>query len=213
MNKKKQLKQNRTSLVTYRWIVTMSVLILIVFGGGVFVFYESIQFKLSVPLATSFIQIKSWLLTHKSNNKNERKSKTIAGDQQDIPIPIRFEFYTTLPAMRIANPPETIQKVAENLQQKTAIVVNTHELEQSLLAAINQDLYIVQLKTFQNTSLAMRYQKKLLKLGYKAKVVKIILSQKIAYRVQLGPFLNKEQANTLLFRLQKAGYDGMVQKS
>src|SRR3990167_244735 len=204
------MKRKRTIRGFHYWFIA-SIFLLLTFLGGFFLYQQELLF-VAQKFSPAFSQLKTWMIAHKPR-EIIAKSKRIINEQQDNAEPIRFEFYTALPNIRMDISQEGVEAMPINKQALTKSVVDAKELEQSVLAAIKQKQYIVLLKTFHSSTVAMRYHQLLMNANFKAKIIKISLSEKSTiYRVQLGPFSNQDQANEMLLRLQKAGYDGIIQE-
>lgn len=132
--------------------------------------------------------------------------------------PIHFEFYSSLPSMshpEVALPAKlSIAAVPQTQNVKLVVyplknrIVNPDELAAAI--SHTEATYILQLGIFQYANSAERYRQSLNKEAIDAVVVKINFAKNTHYRVQLGPFANKDQVNLLQKKLQKKGIHSVL---
>ena len=209
-----------------RFVLLGMVLLLSGSGIGWFV-YQYHQKPERFPLLASGVQhATDWVLerqAHLSPRVEKAKHLVASVGESAAPPPIHFEFYTVLPAMQMAassedevdaaqsfKTPELRSAVVVKKSQLVMPVVNATDLEREFSAQLNTPRYIVQLGVFRQSISADRYQMSYVLAGFKPKVVKTELTHREAYRVQLGPFVNRLQAELAQQKLTKKGLSGIV---
>ena len=182
--------------------------------------------------SSSLTRFTTWIAERKNHlHQGIAKVKQLAENKTDTSEPVHFEFYTTLPNMQVtmSNPVASNdnQAVANNntprptivSTQKTSVkmltadaIVNADELEKELAHELKQETYVIQVGIFHDTEAAEHYRKSLADAGFTASITKVALKGKTSYRVQLGPFANKNQTKIVQQRLQKKGLNGLIRK-
>lgn len=169
-------------------------------------------------IKSPFTSIKLWFSERKNHLKTSFvKVKKIAISEKKPALPVHFEFYTALPNMQVTvDSPESVTQAVNQIHQAKPetianAVTNAGELEQQFEQALAQSHYVIQLGVFTSAEAAERYKMLLKNKGFSVVVIRLT-KKKITYRVQLGPFLNKDQAYLTQHELQKQGFGGIVRK-
>lgn len=142
--------------------------------------------------------------------------------------PVRFDFYTELPAMQVnvptrqdevdANTTKTIKSAdAEHKTSEPAHVLGTpaasHEGQAKPIDHSKPDVqYIVQVGAYKKDSTASEMRVSILLAGFDAKVIKTTIGDHVIYRIQQGPYSSLDRAKVAQKKLQAKGFDGVVQK-
>lgn len=202
----------------------------ILFSGAGLIAYEYKKHPEHFPVATAnFSRFANWLSHKKPTAQEIEKTKSLAENEELTDNKIHFEFYTALPNMRIepTKPAEDktvavakIEKsVPEVVTPKTTesaqtSIINPAELERDLsMQLATKQPYVVQLGVFGNLEAANGYKQSLHRAGFNVEVVKIPSGNKVAYRVQFGPFDNKDQARIVQKQLQKKNVSALIRKA
>lgn len=227
---RKKTSSKKESSFSWGGLMLASLLLGVMILGVLTYRYKHQSLK-SQTLITGFSKIESWFKQHTerfhkvATQTKPQKPKTTTAHKEDREQ-IHFEFYTALPNMQVSTPallenkPEVKKKAAALVEKvveptkssalKNVVVVSQDELEQEFSDRLQQKNYIVQLGIFQTQGAAERYQKSLSHQGLKAKVAKGMIADKEIYRVQLGPFNQKDQAKLTEKLLQKKGISSIT---
>ncbi|OOY51154.1 SPOR domain-containing protein [Solemya velum gill symbiont] len=103
-----------------------------------------------------------------------------------------YSFYTVLPEMEVAVPPEALKPTAEKSTQKSG-------------------LYQLQLASYRNRPDAAKMEASLALIGISARIEKVAINDKTYYRVRSGPY-PREQAYGLHMRLRDHGVESLILK-
>ncbi|OOY41939.1 hypothetical protein BOV91_08825 [Solemya velum gill symbiont] len=103
-----------------------------------------------------------------------------------------YSFYTVLPEMEVAVPPEVLKPTAEKSTQKSG-------------------LYQLQLASYRNRPDAAKMEASLALIGISARIEKVAINDKTYYRVRSGPY-PREQAYGLHMRLRDHGVESLILK-
>ncbi|MBV9575046.1 MAG: SPOR domain-containing protein [Gammaproteobacteria bacterium] len=210
-----------------RWRLLSVALIIMSISGGFFFYFHVPAF-----LAPLYAQMNDWIAKHKTHLQNGlakkvEKVKAKLANRSEGEQPIHFEFYSTLPTMQVsvpsmsdAEPKSKVVAVANKTSDEIitsslpvtapASIVNADELEQEVSDHLKQINYFVQLGLFHNKIAAENYRKTLADEGFETVVIKTSVVDKQFYRVQLGPFANKEQAKQTQELLKKKGVNAIL---
>lgn len=160
------------------------------------------------------------LLSKKSspNHTNNRLAALTQAKKQDLPQP-KFEFYTLLsndhhkPDLDHSltkNKEVTVPEKAADKSTKLASV-ETAKAIQSIAApasskknTIHHRYFDIQAASFKSRQVAEKMQAKLLLSGLDAKVVDVVHSGKHWYRVMIGPFEDKKEAEHAQLNIAKS---------
>lgn len=213
----------------WRWPISLCLLAFLLVGAGYFILQHQ---RTSPWILSYFSRIEAWVAERKQHwqkggaRDNTVKAKiTTANKNNNSPPPIHFEFYTALPDMQVAVSEPVMQaktvvtsgsvvsKKSSSSSIKNVTVVSAEELEQEFSKQLKREAYVVQLGVFRHASSAANYHKTIAAAGFAAAIVKIGMAEKLVYRVQLGPFLNKEEAKIAQKQLLKKGMNGVLLKS
>ena len=103
-----------------------------------------------------------------------------------------YSFYTVLPEMEVAVPPEELKPTAEKSTQKSG-------------------LYQLQLASYRKRDDAKKMEASLALTGISARIEKVAINDKTYYRVRSGPY-PREQAYGLHMRLRDHGVESLILK-
>lgn len=178
-------------------------------------------------ISHSYLGMKLWLENHhvrENLNDGLVKLKQLTA-KEEIDRPVHFEFYTALPDMHIPAEPAISKeddiakiepaKIAEpaKIMEKPLPIADASELEKGMAEEFKQaGTYLIQLGIFKSPDSVSRLRQAISKIGLDMHVVKCNVAQKEMYRVQLGPYANKEAAKLALRQLQKKGINGILRK-
>lgn len=141
------------------------------------------------------------------------------------PDQIHFEFYSSLPNMKIeiaeqkpasdAQMTEAGNKTLEVAEKKENRAGNhatfdATELEKSFSNHVALHHYIIQLGIFHQLEAANRFRSGIFKAGLPASVVSIKQNNRMIYRVQQGPYYSLQQTQAAQQQLQKKGLKFLV---
>jgi cell division protein FtsN len=117
--------------------------------------------------------------------------------QQTRPAPQQskgpdYTFYTVLPEMEVAVPPEALKPTAATSTQKSG-------------------LYQLQLASYHKREDADKMEASLALIGISARIEKVTINDKTFYRVRSGPY-PREQAYGLHMRLRDHGVESLILK-
>ncbi|OOZ43101.1 SPOR domain-containing protein [Solemya elarraichensis gill symbiont] len=103
-----------------------------------------------------------------------------------------YTFYTVLPEMEVAVPPEALKPTAEQSTRKSG-------------------LYQLQLASYRNRPDAAKMEASLALIGISARIEKVAINDKTYYRVRSGPY-PREQAYGLHMRLRDHDVESLILK-
>jgi hypothetical protein len=206
-----RLWQKRTKLIFIVVLIMVASL-----GGSLFYVYHHASQHMQI-MTNWTAPIRTWISTRKENlNQNITRIKKVAENRMDTHPPIRFEFYNTLPGMKVNVPEhiESVVKVSEKMispetpkmmppEVKSLRIFDAEQLQRSLNAELakqeindihSRQTFILLLGTFKKNESAERLHQKLLTLGFSVKLISTQINGNTWYRVQVGPYQNREQA-------------------
>lgn len=209
------------------WKITalwLTVVVAGILGFGIYQ-YKTTGWDFSA-LSASLTRVKTWINDHKNKPRMEARAKSESKMSATEP-PLHFEFYTTLPNMRLAESEVTQNEKKEAAAvvgetkplsiKKNAAIVTPDELERELggdlkSATSTTEQFAVQVGVFRSIAAAEQYQGKLREAGFHATVAAFGADKKNLYRVQLGPYANKNKASLLKHELGTHGINGVIYK-
>jgi len=181
-SKPKNKKRVKTRGLLTKFIILLLLGLII---GGSFYAFEIIHHKQISPIkAGAVISEAKPVQLISPNKKPQTQSTTVDNDKQTaVPRDIKLDFYQMLPRMK----------------------VNVDTTTTSMPA--NNRYYILQLASFTDQNEALGFQTNMKRLGFNSKVQKIQQAQIVRYRVQIGPFKHKEDAEDMRDNLQRQNID------
>lgn len=204
----------------WRWVVMMA-MVAVLFCGA-FIGYQYKKDPQKYPYLDTYVQqTTNWIAAHRSHLRQDIvKVKRLAANKNTEQEEIHFEFYTALPNMQMnatvqAEPAQTGVAAKPTITAPVVATVaspanlDTQALEQDISAQINQGRYLLQLGVFRTQDSAARFQQSLADAGFQAKV---ITTEKKVFKVQMGPFTNKNQARLAQIDLEKKGFNGVMHR-
>lgn len=226
MKKKIQKKTAWKSTVIWTTAIVAAAI-----GFGVY-HYKTAGWDFSA-LSESVGRVKNWIAAHKNKPHDPRPkvSNKLVAEQ-----PLHFEFYTALPTMQLATPetpsieakPEAVvvkapPKIISKVEPKNVIIttntaiVTADEIERELskhlqAAPAGKEEFAVQVGVFKSIVAAKHYQETVSQAGFKSSVATLVAGKKNLYRVQLGPFGEKNKATLLKHELAAKGINGVIYK-
>jgi cell division protein FtsN len=166
-------------------------------------------------------KVSDWLAERKQHiqvklDKNLAKAKQIA-KRVDPEQPVHFEFYSVLPSMQItASQPVATQEAkkpaAKNPLADSQLFLNQAELDKDFAESSKHQTYVIQVGLYSNAAGAEKIRRVLTEQGFEADVVKSYAGERAMYRVQLGPYEDKEQVQQAERQLQERKVTGIVKK-
>ncbi len=231
---KKRTKKQAAWKATALWV---GVVITAAFGFGIYQ-YKTAGWDFSA-LSASLARVKIWVNDHKTKPHMEARAKLTKPSSAEPPL--HFEFYTALPNMQLAvaetapdapsvkteikvrmQEPKPVAKLPiaskANLIKPTTAIVTADELERELSGHIKlaahalKEQFAIQVGVFRSIEAAKHYQETLRKTGFKTAVAPLGSDKKNLYRVQLGPYADKSQANLSWHQLEAQGIKGVIYK-
>lgn len=222
--------QQRTKL-----IFIMALIIVASLGGSLFYVYHYAPQHLQI-MTNWTAPIHTWVSERKKNlNQNITRIKKVAETRMYTHPPIRFEFYNTLPGMKMTVPErvESVVKVSEKLvssetskmsspEMKTVRIFDAEQLQRSLNAELakqeindihSKQKFIILLGTFKKNDSAERLRQKLLPHGFSVKLIPTQINGNTWYRVQVGPYQNREQAVIAQKKLKSQHLSGLLRQT
>jgi cell division protein FtsN len=173
----------------------------------------------SAKLASYSMRIQNWIAERKNHlHQDIIKVQQIAANKNDNDQQIHFEFYTALPNMQVsvadlsARDDRSAPKVVAVKKTVNTAIINADQLERELNSEMKQSQYVVQLDVFKNAASAEQYRMTLSQAGLDANIVNAVIAGKNRFRVQVGPFGNKDQVRVAQRQMLKKGISGIVQK-
>lgn len=171
-------------------------------------------------LTVDFTSVKSWINTQLvAQNLSPVAPKPVLHAQ--LPKP-KFEFYTLLASGQQASPPKVSQPATAAQQAGTTVpVVKTQAVVSAALAnvveakpaVISKDSYLVQVASFKSKQEAERMKASLTLKGFMVNVIAVNQQNTNWYRVALGPFASRSQAQKAQLSISKSEHIvGMIRK-
>lgn len=185
VHRSKSKNKNKKKFSVWKKIFLLIIICLIIGGGFYFYTFKTIHHKPTSPIKNGAIisEAKSTQLIS-PNKKSQTQPTTIDNDKQTaVPRDIKLDFYQMLPKMK----------------------VNVDTTTTSMSA--NNRYYILQLASFIDQNEALEFQNNMKRLGFNSHVQKIQQAQTIRYRVQIGTFKHKEDAEDMRDKLQRQNID------
>ena|SRR3990167_5671620 len=174
-----------------------------------FEFYAALPNKqLSLPISPAFTKQEKENISNNEIATNKNNQTPAISPSVNHPINLKIGHLpvvnSSFTQKLITSADELAQDVSKNIHKKAAT---------SHIAMENQaqsHVYIIQLGVFKNELTATRYRSSLAEKGIHVNLVKILLKNKIAYRVQSTLFADKNQVRQMKLRWQKQGIVGMI---
>jgi cell division protein FtsN len=206
-------------------------------GGGLF--YLNKQAPERLRAMTEWLgPLKTWASERKAHlGQNITHIKQVAQTRLDPHPQIRFEFYQTLPGMRVSVPEQVEQQAKvsvkepvrlvsqiskpvtealisqETVEVKSLRIFDADQLQRSLDAELVRQKYIVLLGTFKKNASAERLRQTLLSQGFLVKSIPTQIEGRTWYRVQVGPYASREQAQTAQQKLKSQRLEGVLRET
>jgi cell division protein FtsN len=165
-----------------RFGVWKKLFLLIIFGliiGGGFYTFKMIHHK-----QTSSIKTGAIISEAKPVQLKPQTQPTTVDNATSPAHKIKLDFYQMLPRMKVA-----VDTTTNNL--------NTQ----------HNQYYILQLASFTDQNEALEFQTNMKRLGFNSQIQKIQQTQIVRYRIQIGPFKHKEDAEDMRDNLQRQNID------
>ncbi|MCW5584333.1 MAG: SPOR domain-containing protein [Gammaproteobacteria bacterium] len=208
-------------------ILLVLVVVAVLIGGWIIYERQKQEFPFQ---AVSFYstEIKNRLVQYKNDfHQDFTKVKQIVVNQPALASSVHFEFYTTLPNMQVTASEVTVNKnqnilnaapnevLSVQASQTKKVMLSTkifdaEKLQRALRTEFAEDRYILQLGVFSSASAAEHYKESLHQSGFTASIVKVIISGRKRYRVQIGPLIAKDQARLMQRKLQQKKINSMI---
>lgn len=182
-----------------------------------------------------FTSLTNWVNKQLQAQQNPQLAKKQVVQQAQIPKP-KFEFYTLLASQQAATvpvsnvPPVTAASTAtisaaatpsnpikEPLAKTPVLPVPLSTVatagKSATLAAINKDAYLVQIASFKSRQEAERVKATLSLKGFVVSIASVNQQQTIWYRVVIGPFASRDQAQKAQISVARTEHlVGMIRK-
>lgn len=144
-----------------------------------------------IVIATAIIfPLVMFYFKYKSHHTIQQTSTTPATTQQVAP---KFDFYTILPATKVASPAEA--------QQSSDGEILPHS-----------EMYVLQISSLKAEKDAKMLRDRLLELGYRALIQPYRTQQTLWYRVLVGPYMDLSAAEQAQRALHRVKYDSLLLK-
>lgn len=177
-SKNKKRKFSNSFLLKFIILILLGLII----GGGFYIF-AIIHHKSASPIKNGAIISEAKPIQLISQNKKPQTQPTTVDNTTTPPHKIKLDFYQMLPKMRVI-----VDTTTTNISKK------------------NQ-YYILQLASFTDQHEALEFQTNMKRLGFNSQAQKIQQAQSVRYRIQMGPFKHKEDAEDMRDNLQKQNID------
>lgn len=154
---------------------------------------------------------------HENSFQQSKSQSKRPVEQAALPKP-KFEFYTLLAHEQAASPDRILPPASKTLEQPATQAVQTksvgNAVEPSLNAPRQADVrYMLQVASFRKQADADRMKADLILNGFDARVVMISREGAHWYRVVLGPFASRMQAETIQVEVARSEHlMGMILK-
>ena len=173
-------------------------------------------------------RLTAWLSNSKTSieavKQQIEKVKQLGQQDSDAEQAVHFEFYNTLPSMKVARHHSDMASQVKLAAEKSfastpslsaeaagrSMFLDPKELEEDFAQVIPRQGYVLQLATFSQLGRAELYRSKLT--GYEVEIIKAYVGDRQVYRVQVGPFSNRDEVKQTEKVLKKKGYAGIVRK-
>ena len=214
-----------------RWALLIGVIVgfMVILGFVIYLYKHQTMKSFSLSLLSS--RFTSFL--DDSQKGTPAEPKRLAAHTNKVEPQVHFEFYHTLPNVQLELPNAIV--MAKNTNQHATQVITPHkplvdktnrtssnlasafvvapeELERELSNQLKQK-YLIQLGVFRGNLAAKRYHNKLTRAGLKVSIVKIKLGKEDVYRIQQGPFFDKDRAKSMQKMLHQKGIASLVIKA
>lgn len=193
-------------------------------GGGFLYLYKKAPERLQVVTAW-FSPVQTWMSERKANlHQNLSHIKQVAKTRLDPHPEIRFEFYNTLPGMKVSVPTkeelpqpkamaQLVKPEAKPVEEAKSIrIFDPEHLQRSLDAELTKQRYIVQLGTFKKNASAERLTQRLMTQGFVVRSIPMQIDGRTWYRVQVGPYASREQAQKIQLQLKSQHLAGLLRE-
>lgn len=205
---KQRAVQNKSRLSI--WFIIF-LFILLSFAAGLYVYKSQKPATAYAFLNNYIVRSNAWVAAHKSMFQKVQgsidKVKQLASDEESD-AHVHFEFYSALPDMQMEAAQEQKGMANETAKQ----IISADDIEKELTDELSQAGYIVQLGVFKSQHSAEQLQQSVSRHGLTATVIKTMVTNKEFYRVQIGPYTNKDEAQVTMRKLQQQGMNGLIRK-
>lgn len=233
--RKKVSAKRRTLFSTIKSRASIIFLALLIGGAIVFFIKHHVKTPTSEPAFFSVYseKIKTWLAKRKDKlHQHINAVKQFATKQNEDDADLHFEFYNTLPSKEYSVPisSDDVSETAgvEHKENASSKTVNTHvashdaepkaklidvaDIENELSQQSKEDHFVVQLGKFKTSVAAEQYRLSLAELADKSHIIKMAHATTDLYRLQFGPFNNRDEAILLVHHLQRKGVNAILHK-
>lgn len=187
-------------------------------SAAYFIFHYQAQSLTSFAIAAVYKTIRN---DHHEPSTLEKERIRLKQALRANADPVQFEFYASLPNMRVeaAPPPSEKVKVLAPTTTKAPVSVasaaqpklfSEAALEKDLANQLKQKHYIIQLGLFNHLASAEKFRDAMLPMGMQVTIAKIKAKQKENYRVQIGPFASMQQTQVIQQKLERQGIHFLV---
>lgn len=153
-------------------------------------------------------RVQTWWIERKARiasqfAKPQDKSAQVAAAKKttsSTPEPVHFEFYSMLP-----NPSATVSTEASP-------IFNHDNLEREFAKTVKKTAYVIHTGIYSNAASADKTRQVLAGEGLATKIVKAYIDDRLVYRVQIGPFEEKERVSAAQSKLAARGMHGVLRK-
>ena len=207
--KKKSGSPKQPNLNWYRLAILL--LGLAVVTGGSIVGYQYHKYPKRFPALVAFSErVNIWWVERKARIETKMTKvalvKPKSKHKSSAPEPVHFEFYTMLPNVGAAVP------VAEAKPEPVKSIFDQDSLEREFTQEMSKSAYIIQTGMFSNAASAEKMSQTLTEDGLAPKIVKAYLDEHLVYRVQLGPYDEKNKISDAQSKLAARGIHGTLRK-
>lgn len=194
----------------YRVAVILVALIVLVGGGVMYVGWA----KRSAAQQSFIAKVNTWWVERKariasklvkSHEKTSQPTVASSGKSSE-PESLHFEFYNMLP-----NHDATM--TVESTEAKSAPIFSQDSLERELAQEVKKTAFIIQTGIYSNAASANKIRQELAEEGLASKVVKAYMDEHLVYRVQVGPYQEKDKISDAQSKLAARGIHCVLRKS
>ncbi len=221
---------SRGKKTSYAWWFVLLIIVIAIAAISAYCYRREKPLKVFSQVS-SFVS--TWIVEHRHsiktkqlNNQAANKTKTLANNTD---TQLHFEFYDTLPNAQMSAPlplPDDAHTVSvasayQNPQTQSARIktpalslVNADELANELSQHIKKLDYVVRVAgVFHSVEAASRVQANLARNGISARIAASTWAKKDIFRVELGPFPDKNAAKLTQRKLLKYKVESIVVSS
>lgn len=155
--------------------------------------------------STWWAERKARIATKVAESKQNISKPIVASKaKSSAPEPLHFEFYNMLPNSNASVAAVTTESPS---------IFNHDNLEREFAKTVEKTSYVIQTGIYSNATSADKTRESLVEEGLAVKVVKAYIDERLVYRIQVGPYQEKDQINEAQSKLAARGIHGVLRKT